>query len=418
MKYRFYNAKILNKDLSITEGELRTSDDIITFIGNGENTRTDSVFDREINVRGNLLMPGFKNAHSHSPMTFLRSFADDLPLHDWLTKKIFPMEAKLTAEHIYVFTKIALLEYISGGITAAFDMYFEPEAIAQACIDYGFRMVFCGVVNKSVNILSDYFNHFNKLNPLISYQLGFHAEYTTSLEIMKEISSLASEYKSPVYMHSSETEFEVNGCIERHGLTPVQLFDSLGLYNYGGGSYHSTYVNDTDMEIMNQRGVFAITNPASNLKLASGIAPLVKLKKAGVKIALGTDGPASNNSLNMWKEMYLATALQKHAEKDASALPAEDVLSAALAGGAKAMRLNDCDCLEVGKKADFIMIDLNAPNMRPLNNIVKNLVYAGSAANVKLTVINGNILYENGEFFINDDIEKVYSKAEKIIKAM
>lgn len=419
MDLRIYNARILNKDFEIIEGELWTNGDTISFVGNPDNSNIN--FSREINANGNLIMPGFKNAHSHSPMTFLRSFADDLPLYEWLTQKIFPMEAKLTAEHIYTLTKLAVLEYISGGITAAFDMYYKPEAIAEACIEYGFRMALCGAVNdfkESIPKLSDYYSYFNRLNPLISYELGFHAEYTTSLGIMKEIAALASDKKSPVYTHSSETEFEVKGCIERHGLTPIQLFDSLGLYDYGGGSFHSVFVNETDIEIMKNRGVFAISNPASNLKLASGIAPLKKLKKAGVKIALGTDGPASNNSLNMWKEMYLATALQKYAENDASCFPAEDVLKAALSGGAEAMRLSDCDCLEADKKADFIMVDLNMPNMRPLNNIVKNLIYAGSAANVKLTVINGKILYDNGKFYVNDDVEAVYSKAEKIINSM
>ncbi len=419
MKIRFKNANILsmNNSTEIIKGELWTDEGKISFIGTPTAEQIEAVsFNRVIDAEGNLLMPGFKNAHTHSPMTFLRSYADDLPLEEWLFNRVFPMEAKLTADDVYVFTKLAILEYLSGGVTAAFDMYYEPDAIAKACVEYGFRMVFCGAVNnfkESTVKLEEYYDRFNEINPLISYRLGFHAEYTTSLDLMNEISELANSKKAPVFVHNSETQNEVNGCLERYNMTPTELMDSIGMFNYGGGGFHSVVLSDNDIEIYKKRGICAVTNPASNLKLASGAAPIQKYLDNGIKLAIGTDGPASNNSLNMWKEMYLVTALQKLVTGDATACAAEKVLEMATTGGAGAMGLSDSDVLLEGKNADIIMIDMKKPNMQPINAVAKNLVYSGSDSNVKLTMINGKILYENGEFFTGENIEDVYSEANE-----
>jgi 5-methylthioadenosine/S-adenosylhomocysteine deaminase len=194
--------------------------------------------------------------------------------------------------------------------------------------------------------------------------------------------------------------------------------DSLGLFDYGGGGYHCVWLSDEDMDIFEGRGLTAVTNPASNLKLASGIAPTVKLLGRGINLAIGTDGPASNNCLDMFREMFLVTGLAKYREKDAAAMDAADVLRMATVGGAKAMNLPDCDVLAAGKKADLIMIDLHRPNMQPENNILKNLVYSGSKENVKLTMIDGKILYEDGRFYTGFEPEKVYSRAAEIIQGM
>ncbi len=423
---RFYNAKILTMDsmdsegnFNIKEGELWTDADKISYIG--EKQTFGGPFEREIDLKGNLLMPGFKNAHTHSPMTFLRSYADDLPLQSWLFDKVFPMEAKLNADYVYELTKLAILEYLTSGITASFDMYYEPDAYVNANIEMGFRTVLCGAVNdfkESLEAMEGYYNKFNSINPLISYQLGFHAEYTTGKERLAAIGELARSLHAPVFAHNSETSSEVLGCIERYGQTPTELFDSLGHFEYGGGGFHCIYLSENDMNIFKKRGLWAVTNPASNLKLASGIAPISKMQKMGINLAIGTDGPASNNALDMFREMYLVTALQKIKESDAAACPANSVLSMAASGGAYAMGLLDCDCLSVGKQADIIAIDLNKPNMQPLNNITKNIVLSGSKQNVKLTMVAGKILYENGEFFVGEEPEKIYEKANKIINSM
>ena len=403
---------------SIINGELQTENDRIVYVGPSTEGET---FDREINVNGNLLMPGFKNAHTHSAMTFLRSYADDLPLQEWLYNRVFPMEAKLTPDRVYWLSKLAIMEYLTSGITANFDMYMKTDAIAQASIDCGFRTVLCDSINNfggTVEQMEKDYDKFSSINPLISYHLGFHAEYTTSLEIMKELSELANRRKLPVFVHNSETKSEVEGCKERYGMTPTDLLDSIGMYNYGGGGYHCVHMSKKDFEIFKERKLYAVTNPASNLKLASGIAPVCKYLEKGIPVAIGTDGPASNNCLDMFREMFLVTGLQKVSCEDAAACDALDVLRMATVNGAYSMCLYDCDTLEAGKKADFIEIDLNQPNMQPFNNIAKNVVYAGSKQNIKRTVVNGKILYDSGEFFIGDAPELVYRKANEIIDEM
>ncbi len=421
MNIRFYNAKILsfnNNKFEIYDGEVHIKDTIIEYAGE-HIKETDKKFDRNINLNGNLIMSGFKNAHTHSPMTFLRSYADDLPLKNWLYDKVFPMEAKLNPDYIYTFTKIAILEYLTSGITSCFDMYCNPEAIASASIDCGFRTILCGEINNFVETLEsieENYKNFNSFNPLISYQLGFHAEYTTRKEILEGVAGLSKKYKAPVFMHNSETYSEVQECIERYGTTPTVLFNHLGMFEYGGGGFHCVYLSDEDLKIFKEKNLWAVTNPASNLKLASGIAPLVTMAEKGLNLAIGTDGSASNNALDMFREMYLATVLQKIHTKDASAFPAEKVLEMAVIGSSKAMNLNNCINIEKGMTADLTVIDLNSPNMQPLNNIIKNIVYSGSKINVKLTMVNGKILYENGEFYINEDIEKLYSKANDIMR--
>lgn len=411
---RFYNGRLLSfkNGFEITDDEVWTNGSAITFVGKNHDKKAD----REIDLNGNLLMPAFKNAHTHSAMTFARSLADDLPLQPWLYDMIFPMEAKLNESDIYTLSRLAFLEYLSSGISACFDMYYYPEAMAKASVDAGFRTVMCGAVNnfkESVSLLDEYYQKYNSYDELISYRLGFHAEYTTSKELMNGIALLAEKHEAPVFTHSSETKSEVDDCIERYGKTPTELFEDLGLFNYGGGGFHSVWMSENDLEIYKKHGIWAVINAGSNSKLASGIAPLEKMQKAGINTAIGTDGPSSNNALDMFREMYLAAVTQKLKTSDAAACDAAELLKAATVGGAHCMGLYNCDIIDTGKKADLTVIDLHRPNMQPINNIIKNIVYSGSKENVKLTMINGKILYENGEF-IGTDIEKIYYEVQKI----
>lgn len=409
---KFTNGLVLNKDFEIESTDVYVDGGKIVRIGESD-IKADRIYD----LNGNLLMPSFKNAHTHSAMTFGRSFADDLPLSSWLNDKIFPLEAKLNGDDIYKLSKLAFLEYLTSGITACFDMYYFPENMAKASVDFGFRTVMCGAVNnfkESVEKLEEYYNKYNNYDELVSYKLGFHAEYTTSKEIMQGISQLAEKYSAPVFMHSSETKSEVEGCIERYGKSPTALFEELGLFNYGGGAYHSVWVDDNDLEIYKKRGVWAVINAGSNCKLASGIAPVSKMMDLGINLAVGTDGPASNNALDMFREMYLIAAMQKINDCDAASTDANAILKAATIGSAHCMGLDECNVIDEGKTADLIVIDMYRPNMQPINNITKNIVYSGSKENVKMTMINGKILYENGEF-INTDIEKIYSEAQAVI---
>ena len=428
MNIRLYNARILSmeENRDIFFGEVWVKKDRIVYAGDG--TDTDSIYqklqipcmiwDREIDCEGNLLMPGFKDAHTHSGMTLLRSYADDLPLNDWLNQQVFPVEAKLTDEDIYELTKLAVLEYLTSGITAVFDMYLTPYSIYKAFDEMGMRGVQVGGVNnfsQSPELLEEYYLNLNGKSPLQSFMLGFHAEYTCSQELLMKISEIAHKYKAPVFTHLSETKAEVEGCRERYGMTPVAFLDSLGMFDYGGGGYHCVHVTEEDIAIMKKRGMYAVSNPGSNTKLASGIAPITQFLKAGVPVALGTDGPASNNCLDMFREMFLVTGLAKLKEEDAAAVDAMEVLKMATVNGAHAMGLTEADVIAEGKLADLIMIDLKTPNMQPLNNIAKNIVYSGSKINVKMTMIGGRILYENGSFLIDEKPEDIYEKANEII---
>lgn len=429
MNIRFYNAKILilgeDKKFSIEEGELWVKNDRICYIGDGKDVgkvcKEDEliVWNREIDAGGNLLMPGFKDAHTHTAMTFLRSFADDLPLQEWLNEKVFPQEAKLTGEDVYYLAILGIMEYLTSGITCNFDMYNFPRNLAKASKDTGFRTVFCSGLNNFVSSLSELEEDYyviQEMSPLTSFVPGIHAEYTTDKKLMEGLGRLASKLKTPVFMHNAETKKEVEECKARYGMTPTAITEALGFYEYGGGGYHCIWMEESDFEIFKKHDMSVVTNPASNLKLASGICPVRKFLAHGINIAIGTDGPASNNCLDMFREMFLTSGLAKLREKDAAFLGADEVLYMATAGGARAMQLFDCDCLAVGKKADLILIDLKKPNMQPENNIVKNIIYAGSKQNVKMTMVDGKILYEDGKFSIGFSEKEIYRKVNEITR--
>ena len=501
MNIRLYNARILTMEpgREVFYGEIWVKNDKIAYVAEQKELAEEwdrsqfprIAWDIELDCKGNLLMPGFKNAHTHSGMTFLRSMADDMPLDQWLNKQVFPLEAKLTGEDIYDLTRLAVLEYLTSGVTSIFDMYLTPDTIAEACLDTGMRCVLVSGLNNfssSPKQVEEEFLKWNKKNSLISYQLGFHAEYTCSKELLWKVSEMAHHYRTPVYAHISETEKEVEECKARYGMTPPMFLDSLGMFDYGGGGFHCVHVTDQDLDVFRRHHMYVITNPGSNTKLASGIAPIADYVRHKIPVAIGTDGPASNNCLDMFREMFLVTGLSKLLEKDAASMDAMEVLKMATVNGAKAMRLNRADvlakgkyadlimigtdgpasnnCLDMfremflvtglskllekdaasmdamevlkmatvngakamrlnradvlakGKYADLIMIDLHQPNMQPIHNIPKNLVYSGSKSNVCMTMIGGKILYRNGEFNVGEDPERIYAKCEKIVKRL
>ena len=416
MKTLFKNARILKMtDENIIIGNLLVKDDRITYIG--EKLPEDKDIDEVIDCKGNVIMPGFKNAHTHSAMTFLRSKTDDHSLQDWLFNVVLPREACLKPGDVYEMAKIAFLEYLTSGITACFDMYYSAPESAKAAEEMGMRVVLVGTYNKEFDTLeklTNVYRSFNDKNGLVRYCYGVHAEYTLGEGELEHIVEACHALKAPMFTHICETEKEVRECIEKRGMTPVAYFEKMGAFDYGGGGYHCCYFTDEDIEIFKRHNCFVVTCPGSNTKLASGIAPICKYLQKGLKVAIGTDGPASNNSLDMFKEMTLTYALQKVSLKDPTALPAFELLKMATVNGALAMGLNDSDVLEVGKKADIIEIDLHQPNMQPINNVINNIVYSGSKQNVILTMIDGKILYRNGEFLIDEDVESIYDKVTKI----
>ena len=413
----FKNARILTMESSdVIFGQLAVKDNKISYIGPSYDGETP---DRVIDCENNLLMPGLKNAHAHTAMVFARSCSDDLSLHDWLYTTIFPMEEKFQKDDIYHLTKLGILEYLTSGITAAFDMYFQVPEIVKASEELGFRSVILATSSSEpISLLRERYQTINKPDALCSYFLGIHAEYTTSEERIKDVVGLAHELKAPIYTHICETDAEVQGCVERHGMTPVKYLDSLGFYDYGGGGFHCNYFSDEEIEIFKKRNCYIVTCPCSNLKLASGIAPLYKYKQAGLKIAVGTDGAGSNNGLDMFKEMYLVSTLQKVVNKDPRVMDGFEVLKMGTVNGAHALGLNNSDILAIGKYADIIMIDLKNPSMQPINNIPKNIVYSGSKDCVKMTMINGKILYYDHKFYVDQDVEKIIEIANEITKRL
>ncbi|MDD5939263.1 MAG: amidohydrolase [Lachnospiraceae bacterium] len=373
---------------------------------------------------GNLLMPGFKDAHTHSAMTFLRSSADDMPLQDWLTQQVFPYEAQLKPEEIAELSKLAILEYLTSGITSVMEMYLTPESIAPAFEEMGMRLVQVGGCNnfsQSPELLEKWYRELNGMSSLTSFRLGFHAQYTCSDELLNKIADLAHEFKAPVYTHISETAAEVESCKAQYdGKTPVRVLAEKGIFDYGGAGYHLVHTTPDDWEIMKEHHIAVVTNPGSNTKLASGIAPIADYLRLGIPVAIGTDGPASNNCLDMFREMFLVTGLAKLREKDASAVPAYEVLKMATSNGAHVMGIPDADSIAPGKLADLVLLDLHQPNMQPINNIASNIVYSGSKLNVIMTMVDGQILYsrdENGAMkfsYGEDKVNEIYETCNRM----
>ena len=422
MAIKFKNANVLDKNFDVLEAKDLIVDGNRIKTIRDTSSDDDSLFERVVNCNGNYLIPGIKNAHTHNAMVFLRSLADDLPLLEWLEKNCFPNEAKLTNEDIYYFTILGIMENLSSGVVGSMDMYLDNYAMADASLKTGFRVRICDAIqkfNKKIEPEEYYVNLNNYKNDngnLVKYTLGIHAEYTNTKELLELISSLTHKYKDTFFTHNSESKKEVDECKERWGgLTPTQVFDKFGLFDYGGGCYHSVHLNDEDIEIFKKHNLIVVTCPGSNVKLASGIAPIKKYLDNGIRVAIGTDGPASNNAIDMFREMYLTTTLQKVTCKDPSILNAKEILNMVMVNGAYCLGHTDGDVIEEGKLADIVLIDVNKPNMQPKNNFINNLVYACGKQNVKLTMVDGKILYEDGKFFINEDENYIYKKCNELL---
>ena len=417
MKILFKNARILTlKNREVLIGDLLVENEKIIKIDVKINDQADKI----INCYGNILMPGFKNAHAHSGMTFLRSCADDLPLDKWLKDCVFPMEKQLKKNDIYHLTKLAFLEYLTSGITACFDMYFKNDEVKKASIDIGMKTVILVQPETPETKIEDVkkrlitFKKIKNKNNLVTAVLGFHSEYTLTEKMISEIAKLAHELKTSVFTHCSETKKEVDECIVRHGVTPVIYFNKFDLFRYGGGIFHGVYLSDEEIKLLSKKKIFVCTCPCSNLKLASGIAPIKKMFYSGVKIAIGTDGPASNNGLDMFREIYLTSVLSKFKENDPASIDAFEILKMATINSALMIGLEKSTFLEKGNFADIIMINIHKPDMQPINNIIKNIVYSGNKLDVEMTMINGKILYYKNKFYLKENINNIYKNAQII----
>lgn len=423
MSIKFKNACIIDKNFEILRSyDLVVEKNRIKSISPSTDI-DDNEHERVIECNHNFLIPGFKNAHAHNAMVFARSLTDDVPLNVWLNEKIFPLEAKLTEEDVYYFTILGIMENLTSGITACADMYKCYYAMAEAYFHTGFRVnLVDSIMHFDKKIApEEYYEVFNNYKGdngnLIKYTFALHAEYTNNETTFKLMSDLIHKYKTPFFSHNSETRKEVEECKERWGgLTPTEVHEKYGLYDYGGGGYHCIYLSDNDIEIFKKHKLYVVTNAASNLKLASGIAPIKKYIDAGIKIAIGTDGPASNNTIDMFREMLLISYLSKYVENDPSSLNTRQIVDMTTANSAACLGEPDTDSLEVGKKADIVLIDVETPSMQPKNDFINNLVYACGKPNVKITMVDGKILYEDGKYFINEDAHYIYKKCNELLK--
>lgn len=420
MNLLFYHAKILpSADSAVIDGEVHVSDGKIAYVGKEKAFPAD----RRVDCKGNLLMPGFANAHTHSAMTLFRGFADDLPLQEWLYDRIFPLESHMTEEDVYWGTMLALAEYVRGGTTAIADMYYAEDAIIRAVEQSGLAMGMwagasdlTGKTDEALKHAEAYYLKYRD-HDRIRYHLGVHSEYLASDALLYGMADLSQAYGAPTTAHVSETLKETGECTVRRNMTPVQFLHKIGYFDFGGIIAHGTYLDKDDVALLAEKGVYCASNPASNLKLASGIAPIYSMLKNNMKICLGTDGAASNNALSMFREMYLLSCLQKGTMKDATAVPAEQALACATVNGYRALGLKG-GTLEAGNPADMVLLDLSAPNFRPLNDVKKHIVYSADTANVLMTVANGAIVYDHGNYNIGEDIEVIYRKAEQCISRL
>ena len=397
------------------------TDNKISHIGD---LRDDIKVDLIIDGNNKLAMPGLINSHTHIGMSLLRNYADDLPLYDWLSKKIWPAESKLNSNDIYWGSLLSMVEMIQSGTTTFCDMYFIMEEVAKGVEESGMRaMLTRGLVeekdnpDKKLNEARDlYKNWHGKANGRIRTMVAPHAPYTCSDEFLLKTINLAKELNTGIHIHLSETKREVEDSYKLHGKSPIKHMYDLGMFDIHTLAAHCVHVDDKDIELMFEKNVFPVNNPGSNLKLASGFAPVDKMLKKGIKVSLGTDGSSSNNNLNMFEEINLAAMVNKAVNMDAVSVPALTAIEMATINGATALGWNDeIGSIEVGKKADIILIDLNKPHLYPRHNIVSSIAYSAQGSDVDTVIIDGKVIMEN-RIIKTLDVEKIMFMAEKCAK--
>ncbi|HIE12325.1 MAG TPA: amidohydrolase [Desulfotomaculum sp.] len=373
-----------------------------------------------------VALPGFVNAHTHAAMTLFRSYADDLPLMKWLEESIWPLEAKLSGEDVYWGTLLACAEMLSGGTTTFADMYFFMDRVAQAVEECGIRASLSrgliGIAPGAQAALAEsreFIREWHgKAGGRITCMLGPHAPYTCPPDYLKQVISLAEELGVSVHIHVAETRQETDAIQKQYGCSPVFLLADTGLLDLPVLAAHCVHLSVADIEILARKGTTVAHSPESNMKLASGIAPVTRLLGAGVAVGLGTDGAASNNNLDMLEEMRSAALLQKVASGDPEALPAYAALEMATIGGARALGLGDkIGTIEVGKRADIILLNLRKPHLYPPHDVVAHVVYAAQAQDVDTVIVDGNVLVEAG-WLRTVDTEAVMDNARRCARRL
>ena len=418
-------SKILIKNVElITDGREYASkyigieDTKIAYIGSEEPAGYETA--EVIDGSGKLAAPGMVNTHGHAAMSILRSYADDLALMDWLQNHIWPIEGKMVTPDFYWGNVLAVAEMLKTGTTCFADMYFEMEECVKACMEGGIRAnlsrgLLGGEANKDDFRLKENVELFKawhgKADDTIHISLGPHAPYTCSPAYLEFIASTAKELGCELQMHLSETQFEVDNCIKEHGLTPIGLAEKCGILEAGCIAAHCVAVTDADLELMQKYNVRVAHNPQSNLKLASGGAPVDKMVAKGILVGIGTDGCSSNNNLDMLEETRLVAMLHKGVTKDPVVIPAREAFDMATYQGAQVLGFKNLGKLEVGYLADIVLYDMNKPWWHPRNEKHSLLVYSAQSSDCDTVIVNGKVVVKKGEV-LGLDLEKAYAECD------
>lgn len=421
----FKDISLLDENLDYQEHQyVGTKDGKIAYIG-AEMPADPDQYGEVYEGEGRLISPAFYNAHAHAPMTLLRGYAENQPLQQWLNETVWPFEGKMDAEDNYWATLLSCAEMSRYGCVSFSDMYYHTPERARAVAESGMKANLCtspiAFVPKDISEyecfaeMEDGVATYNGAeNGRIKFDACIHAEYTNNDVTAKSVFDWAKEKGVGLQVHMSETESEVKECRERHnGMSPVQWMDSLGAFDVPTTAAHCVWVDDEDIKIMAEKGVSAAHNPASNMKLASGFAPVAKMIEAGVNVALGTDGMASNNNHDMFQDMYLMALLPKGFNLDPTLVTPKQALNAATRAGALAQGRTDCGLIKEGFKADLCVLDVTGPSWAPMFDPLCNMVYAGHGSDVVLTMCDGNVVYQDG-VWPTIDLEK--AKAEVAVR--
>lgn len=413
--YLIKNIRLYTGEETYENGAVLTDGDVVVYAGDESKMTAPPLNGKKITVLdggGGICMPGLANTHTHAPMVLLRGLGSGLPLAPWLNT-VMPIENKFTPDIIYTGTVLGIMEMLRNGVTAFADQYFHCDDMIRAVLDTGIRAnISRGSSNPDgVNYHRMLLEKYADASDNLKIYLGLHAEYTSDEKTARLAAETAKELGIGVHVHVSESAAEVEGCIERHGMTPVRYFERLGLFDSPTLAAHTVHIDAEEREIFASHGVTSVHCPASNLYLGSGISDIKALTDAGVNVALGTDGAASNNTLDVFREMRLAALLAKHKTGDPSAISASEIIKMATVNGMRAMGFENTGLIKVGMTADLILLDGSALHLRGAGGIESDIVYSAAGGDVKLTMVGGRVLYCNGEYMTVDAERMRYEKA-------
>ena len=420
----FCNIGLVDENFDYKENMyVGVQDDRIEYIGKEKPVKD---YGEEYDGSRKVLMPGLVNAHTHSPMTLLRGYAENLPLDRWLNERVFPFEDRLNCDRAYYGTMLSIAEQLKSGTTSSSDMYFFQDGVLKAVKDAKAKTNFS---RSLVSFGDDDFYHNDRVkealeavekyhlteNGRIKVDMCLHAEYTNTLKFIEQFGEYTKDKGLINHIHLSETKSEHENCKQKYGKTPARVFYDAGAMDAQTLFAHCVWIEPSDIELFKEKGASVAHCPASNLKLGSGVCDTYALLQSGINVAIGTDSAASNNSLDMLREMYLAAILPKGINNKADIITPKQILKMATRNGALAQGREDCGLVKEGFKADVIVLDLNKPNMYPDFDVINNIVYSANSSDVLMTMVDGEVLYRNGEFkYI--DVEKVGFECNRIVR--